>query len=68
MNINNIPLGDPYILLSWLNMKLRNECESLRELCEIYEVSEKMVNDKIEAVGYIYEKKMNQFISKNTFK
>lgn len=58
-----VPLGDNYILLSWLNMKLRNECKNLEELCERYNLKEGEVLEKINSIGYIYDKDTNKFIA-----
>ncbi|MBM7685967.1 DUF4250 domain-containing protein [Defluviitalea raffinosedens] len=60
-----VPLGDPYILLSWLNMKLRDECKDLDQLCERYDLSEQTICDMVGAIGYVYEKQRNRFISKD---
>ncbi|NLK98354.1 MAG: DUF4250 domain-containing protein [Epulopiscium sp.] len=65
MNSRYIPLGDPFILLSWVNMKLRDECKDLEQLCDRYEVSEEIIRDTLGAVGYVYVKKTNQFIYKD---
>jgi len=61
-----VPLSDPYILLSWLNMKLRDECRDLKELCERYNLSEVVIKDKIKAIDYVYKKSTNQFITSIT--
>jgi hypothetical protein len=58
-----VPLGDNYILLSWLNMKLRNECKNLEELCERYNLKEEEVLEKINSISYIYDKDTNKFIA-----
>ncbi|NLM47326.1 MAG: DUF4250 domain-containing protein, partial [Epulopiscium sp.] len=50
-------------LLSWLNMKLRNECKNLEELCERYNLKEEEVLEKINSIGYIYDKDTNKFIA-----
>ncbi len=66
MNLNYIPLNDPYILLSWLNMKLRDECKDLEELCLKYEISQQELTNKIKMIGYVYEKSNNQFIAQDS--
>ncbi|NLM14130.1 MAG: DUF4250 domain-containing protein [Epulopiscium sp.] len=65
MNSNYIPLGDPYILLSWVNMKLRDECKDLEQLCERYGVEEQIIRNTIRTIGYVYEKQKNQFIAED---
>ncbi|WP_058485766.1 DUF4250 domain-containing protein [Defluviitalea phaphyphila] len=61
---NYIPKEDPYIFLSWLNMKLRDECKDLGQLIERYNLSEKDIINKIDPIGYAYDKKINQFVTK----
>ncbi|QGU96114.1 DUF4250 domain-containing protein [Clostridium bovifaecis] len=54
---------DSYILLSLVNMKLRDEFANLKELCGTYEINEKEIKDKLKLVGYEYNESTNQFIS-----
>jgi hypothetical protein len=54
---------DGYILLSILNMKLRDEFDSLEALCEDYHIAEYEVKDKLAEAGYKYCEKTNQFIA-----
>lgn len=52
---------DPIILLSYLNMKLRDEYSSLRELCEELGADEEELTARLSAVGFSYDEKTNQF-------
>lgn len=52
---------DSYMLLSWINTKLRDEFESLKELCEEYGLKCEAVEDKLKTIGYCYNRKLNQF-------
>ena len=63
MNKEKVLTMDPYILLSWTNMKLRDEFDSLRTLCEENELNEEEVLNRLNSVGYTYSEKTNQFIS-----
>lgn len=54
---------DAYILLSIINMKLRDKFHSLNSLCEDYNISEAELKTKLEAIGYLYNQITNQFIS-----
>jgi hypothetical protein len=54
---------DTHILLSILNMKLRDEFDSLDTLCEDYDIEELKIKDKIRLIGYEYHKNTNQFIA-----
>ena len=55
---------DPYLLLSLVNTKLRDEAASLEELCKSYDVSEESIKVRLDKVGYSYNKDSNQFITK----
>ncbi len=54
---------DPYLLLSVVNTKLRDEADSLEELCKTYDQSLETLTAKLEAIGYRYEAVHNQFIA-----
>ncbi len=53
---------DPVMLLSFLNMKLRDEYPSLAALCEDLETDEKTVKEKLSAIGYTYDEESNRFV------
>ncbi|WP_291647902.1 DUF4250 domain-containing protein [Clostridium sp.] len=52
---------DPNILLSVINMKLRDFYSNLSSLCEDIGVTEEELKDKLNSIGYKYEKDQNQF-------
>ena len=52
---------DPYILLSVINTKLRDEYENLSELCAALDTSETEIRDILAALGYHYDPDRNQF-------
>lgn len=52
---------DTYMLLSIINMKLRDEFSSLDYLCEDYNIDQKELSFKLSGIGYIYNKQINQF-------
>lgn len=52
---------DPYILLSLVNMKLRDSYSSLEAYCEDENISEKLIIDRLGAIGYSYVREVNQF-------
>lgn len=60
MNINT----DPHILLGIVNMKLRDYYNNLDELIEVENINIDTLNSKLEEIGYIYSKEINQFVSK----
>lgn len=53
---------DPYILLSFVNTKLRDEYPSLSELCRALDADEREITAALDAVGYTYDPEQNRFI------
>ncbi len=53
---------DPAMLLSFLNMKLRDTYRSLDQLCEDLEVNRQELEDKMADLNYIYDAVKNQFL------
>lgn len=54
---------DPYMLLSVVNMKLRDEAPNLEELCKSYDKDETELVEQLLSIGYIYDPEHNQFIA-----
>ena len=54
--------NDPMLLLSFVNTRLRDECDSLDELCAVLDVSRSDLEGRLAAIGYAYDKRINQFI------
>ena len=52
---------DPYILLSYVNTKLRDEYSSLDALCDGLDADKAELVDKLSSVGYAYDSDTNQF-------
>ena len=52
---------DPMLLLSVVNMKLRDEYDSLDALCEDLEEDPDTLRRKLEAAGFRYDEAVNQF-------
>ena len=52
---------DPYILLSFVNTKLRDEYPGLSELCAALDADEGEITAALSAVGYAYDPAHNQF-------
>ena len=59
--MENIP-NDPFLLLSFLNMKLRDFYPSLTDLCEDLGLNEQELFQKMQEIGYSYDKTRNQFV------
>lgn len=54
--------NDPVMLLSFVNLKLRDYYSGLEALCEDLDVSEKELTDKLAAIDYHYDSERNQFV------
>lgn len=54
--------NDPVMLLSYVNLKLRDFYPSLDELCDDEGVDKQTVLDKLSTIGYVYNKDRNQFV------
>ena len=52
---------DPYILLSYVNTKLRDEYSGLDALCDGLDADEKEITAALAALGYAYDRSANQF-------
>lgn len=53
--------SDPYILLSTLNMKLRDTYPDLDDLCRSLDVDRSLIESKLRDAGYSYDPITNQF-------
>ena len=58
---SNIP-KDPVMLLSFINMKLRDFYPSLDELCADLKLNVNDVSEKLASAGFNYDGKLNRFI------
>ncbi|MCI9463683.1 MAG: DUF4250 domain-containing protein [Lachnospiraceae bacterium] len=54
--------NDPAMLLSYVNLKLRDFYGSLQNLCDDLDVSEEEITDKLASIDYHYDKERNQFV------
>ncbi len=54
--------NDPVMLLSYINLKLRDFYSSLDALCDDMDVSKVEIEEKLAAINYRYDKDQNQFI------
>lgn len=52
---------DPFILLSAVNLKLRDNCSSLDDLCKTHDIDENKLVERLKAVGFTYVAEQNQF-------
>jgi hypothetical protein len=52
---------DPVMLLSFVNMRLRDEYENLDELCAALDLDKTEIAEKLAAIDYHYDTETNQF-------
>ena len=52
---------DPFMLLSWTNMKLRDFYPSLEKLCEDLEIDRNELEKTLENAGFTYNEAQNKF-------
>ena len=57
----NIP-NDPMMLLSFLNMKLRDFYPDLNALCQDLELDKDAIVDKLATINYHYNESLNRFV------
>lgn len=53
---------DPVMLLSFINLKLRDFYSSLEALCDDLDVDQKEIVDKLSTIDYHYDAQRNQFV------
>ena len=52
---------DPFILLSFINVKLRDEYENLEDLCLNLKLNKEELCQKLQAAGFEYQERQKQF-------
>lgn len=57
----NIP-SDPVMLLSFVNLKLRDYYSSLSQMCEDLNLDEADLTQKLSSIDYAYDAEANQFV------
>lgn len=63
MNMFSVP-KDPFVLISWLNMKLRDRYDSLESLCDDLDLDREEILGKVASQDYMYVQEINQFKQK----
>ena len=53
---------DPVMLLSFLNLKLRDFYKSDEEMYDDLDLDRKETEEKLAGIGYFYDKERNQFV------
>lgn len=54
--------NDPVMLLSVLNLKLRDFYTSLDALCEDMDIDKQTIIEKMKTIDYHYDEEKNQFV------
>ena len=52
---------DPFILLSFINLKLRDEYENLEDLCLNLKLNKEELCQKLQSAGFEYQERQKQF-------
>lgn len=53
---------DPFILLSYINTKLRDEHKNLDDLCKSMSIDRNHIETVLSSIHYYYKKEQNRFI------
>lgn len=54
--------NDPNMLLSYVNLKLRDYYSSLENMCDDLDISQREIEEKLKSIGYRYDSGRNQFV------
>ena len=54
--------NDPVMLLSFVNLKLRDYYKSLKDLCDDLDINEAELVQKLAGIDYRYDQQRNQFV------
>lgn len=58
--MNNLPKS-PFILLSYINTKLRDEYSNIEKLVEDLNVSKEEIDEILNKIGYFYDRDNNRY-------
>ncbi|MBQ3428342.1 MAG: DUF4250 domain-containing protein [Mogibacterium sp.] len=61
MSMNYTIPKDPNMLLSYVNMMLRDRFSSFEEFCAVNDADMTEITEKLGAIGYTYDEELNQF-------
>ena len=53
---------DPVMLLSFVNLKLRDYYQNIEAMCEELDIDRKELEEKLAGIDYHYDRDKNQFI------
>lgn len=52
---------DPFMLVSYINQQLRDNDNSLDELCRRLDIDKTQLTEQLKSAGFEYDKKENRF-------
>ena len=52
---------DPYMLLSYINTKLRDEYHNLEDLCKSMNIDQNSLEAELSGIDYFYARELNRF-------
>lgn len=61
MALDNLP-GDPMMLLSFVNTRLRDDGINIDEFAAQFDVDRKEIEEKLDKIGYTYNNELNRFV------
>ena len=61
MSLDNYKTMDPFILLSAVNMQLRDEYSSLDDLWKAHDIDKDILVERLKSAGFEYVPEQNQF-------
>ena len=53
---------DPVMLLSFINLKLRDYYRNLEACCDDLDIDREELTQKLSGIGYMYDEQRNQFV------
>jgi len=59
--MNDMIPNNPMMLLSFVNLKLRDDYDTLDEMCNSLDIPKDEVIEKLKTIGYTYKADLNQF-------
>ncbi len=55
---------DPFMLMSYINTQLRDNYDSLDDLCASLDINIDEIVHKLNLIGYVYNRDLNKFVNK----
>lgn len=61
MDLSHYQSMDINLLLSIINMKLRDEADDLKDLCLTYQLDQQLLTERLSQEDYVYDSSNQQF-------